>query len=267
MTRKIICLFSVYILLGAFVFTICDAFYSTSWGNPRSYDPANIDLNADNMDYWLSIAVGNPELAKALAEKLKDLVQGMPDTAEKAKLQNAGIQLAIEASGLGTTFLGNIDKVSDLLGDGSVAEREDILLDLIGSFINDVDRSATSDLAEIVQPANPPGFGNPPHFSAAFKDETSASDVGKAVVLLLVTMVGDMSNSEHMENALKGEFGFRVEPGKAVFYVDPISDHDDYIKAQTLGAYLNLITEDPPNGKFSKNPITKSIKEMISSWF
>ncbi|MDR2479933.1 MAG: hypothetical protein LBD48_11550, partial [Treponema sp.] len=159
MNKKTAPVIGVFLLLGALIISSCDHFYSTSWGTPRKYDPKNIKLDAGNVDSWKETAVGNPELAAALTEKIKDELKGVEQgnpNKDQAKLQDAGVSLAIEASGVGTTIVSNagsvIDKIEQLEKDGGSNEAEvketvkELFEDIQGDFKSNNGSKAADNL-------------------------------------------------------------------------------------------------------------------------
>ena len=251
MAKKHVALLAI--LLGVFVVTGCDDFYSTSWGIRRVYDPAKITLTRDNLDDWITIATGNPELAEALAEKIKGMVEGMGDTEERAEFQSAGVQLAMEASGLGTGLLSNIEKAAELID--AKDDIDEALVALLNTLRQGFNWAVPKLVAAIVKPSI---SDTPPEFTPTYKSGTSATDVGDAAIILIVATAGDTSE-------LTAEFQrlFKVgeSAGKKTFTPKPdISDPDNIHLA--LAAYLNFIAAEEGK-KFDDNPITKSLKDVI----
>ena len=271
MTRKIICLTGIFLLLSIFIFVACDSFYSNSWGTARKYDPANIDLNADNVDSWIELAIGNPELAKALTEKIKGMVKNMPDSAERAKLQAAGVTLAIEASGLGTTLLSNMDKLSDILDEeNNNTGDSDAIVQLLDSMQGDFKSAggsaAANDLAQIVKPAGK-DFDTPPEFDQSYAKDANASDVGQAIMMLTLAVLeqeGKDANVFNDASDIEGlGIGLEITDDSGERKVGNQSGTDSSDEAKALAAYLNLIMSDT-TGKYDKNPVTSSIKNAFN---
>jgi len=257
MTKKALCL--VGALLGVFALTACDDFYSNSWGKTREYNPSIIDLTASNLDDWLDAAVGNPDLARALTKKTKDKVSGMADD-DPAKIifQSAGVEFAFEASGLGISFAKNLGKVVDVMEAGEEdGDSEQVLINLIRGIRNDFDASVADDLAQIVKPRD--GFieGAPPRFANTYINGARASDVGIAILIMMLATLDDFSTSEELEEKLEEKITIDNQSDPWEFSIK----NDVEPKIQTLTAYLNLISSG--GERFDSNLIAKAIKEMI----
>jgi hypothetical protein len=257
------------LLLGA-----CDNFYSTSWGTPRSYKADNIKINASNADTWVEASVGNPELAAALLERIKqDLAkteQGKP-TADQVKLQEAGIKIAIEYSGLGTSVVEHAGDVMDMLSSG---KSDEILsaLDIIETLVEERGNDAAKNIAEIVSGSlskETYAVGEVPAFTAApagsdhdyYADTAAPGDVAQAVLILGMTVfkdhVDNFSNVNLNDPDLQANIHLRVNEGGKVTVSEGASP-----EAVALAAYLNLIGDDT-SGKFDNNPVTKVIREAF----
>ncbi|MDR2783493.1 MAG: hypothetical protein LBB48_06585 [Treponema sp.] len=150
------CSLFALLFVVAFAFVSCDGFFSTTWGSPRDYDPSKIDVNAGNVDQWIAEAAGNPKLAKAIADKIKAELANATHgtlTPDQLNLQNAGVKLAIEASGLGTALINSASSVISELssGDGPNGETIRDLLEDIQSDFKATGPAAADDLAAIAR--------------------------------------------------------------------------------------------------------------------
>ena len=274
MVKKMLFPVGMFLLTVIFLLSGCDSFYSTSWGTPRKYDPKNIKITVDNIDEWIDAAVGNPDLAEAVTEAVKEKVKNMEDKdPDKAKLQEAGVTLAVEASGLGTILLSNMDTLADLLGesdeeDDSTADAVKDFLETIQNDYNDAGGSkAASNLAEIVEPKGGyGGNGDAPKLSEGYADIAKPSDVSQAIVILLLEVL----NQEDIDAADIFEDDFDIESLDIGLTIDEITglvviDGDDTsIEAKALAAYLNLLIEDD-EGVYDSNDILKSLKDALLS--
>jgi hypothetical protein len=249
------------LLLGALLVISCDDFYSATWGTAREYDPSKISVNAGNVDEWVEKAAGNPELADAVTEAIKDeLKNGNLNTGDKAKLQDAGVALAVEASGIGETIL---EKAADTLGSG-ISTAEDLsklLADVQSDFEKNKGGKAASDIADIISGSlEQPSYGQDgvPKLTGAYVNAADSADVGQAVAVLTLALVGkatsaatDMSAVELSDLAAYGVY-INTDKEAAVMVANPSPE------AVTLAAYLNLIADDT-TGKYSNNPLTATI--------
>ena len=274
MAKKIIVRALLAVLGAALLLGGCDNFYSASWGTPRAYRADNIKINASNADAWVEASVGNRDLAGTLLEKIKqDLSateQGKP-TADQVKLQEAGIKIAIEYSGLGTSLIESAGDVMDKLSSGSP---DDILstLDAIEKMVEEHGAKAAENIAEIVSGSLSKGSyadGEAPTFSPApagsdhgyYADTAAPGDVAQAVLILGMTVFKDTSDSfanvDLSDPGMADRIHLRVDADGKVTVKPGASP-----EAVTLAAYLNLIADDK-SGKFEKNPVTQVIREAF----
>ncbi|MDR1059201.1 MAG: hypothetical protein LBL43_06595 [Treponema sp.] len=258
----LLCLFLLPALIFVSVFVSCDSFFSESWGSERSYDPDKIDLTTSNLDSWIENSIGNPKLAAALTEKIKVKVASMGNGSERAKFQEAGVELAIEASGIGTSIVSNaadiLGNIDDLDGDQAV---KDILKDIQSDFSSGGPQAA-ANLAEIVNVSVDPsstGNGSVPKFNSddSYAATAAASDVGEAVLVLSLAVLGD-DIAKGVEDLGDGTdvAGLQLVNNKIKVTGNASSE------AIALAAYLNLIVDDT-TGKFDNNPVTSAIKEAF----
>jgi hypothetical protein len=269
MKKKAMSMVGVLLLASALIFSACDQFFSTSWGTARKYDPSKIKLNAKNVDDWVNTAIGNPELAAALTEKIKDELSGVPQgnpSPDQEKLQEAGVTLAIEASGIGESILSNasglISKLTEENNDDLKNTVTELLNDIQSDFRGHNGSTAAENLAAIVGgslASGSYGNGTTPEFTGLYANKAKPSDVGQAVMVLALSIIEDKGlsvSSVDLENLDQSSLGITINNGKAEIVGTPDQ------KTIVLAAYLNLIAEDK-NGKFGKNDITSAIKEAF----
>ena len=260
------------LLAGALIFTSCDDFFSSSWGTEREYDPAKISINAANAKDWVKEAAGNPKLAAAIGEKIKQELsgvdQGQPSSSQII-LMEAGMELAVESAGLGQVLLSNASgAVGKLINSDDPGEDfKGLVSDIVNDLRSENLHKAAGNLADIAGKAMTSASlssDQAPEFSDNFKQAVSASNVGEAVMVLAIdlfpqTIVDQLKTDP--ENVNFGDFaeygaGLTLDNGKVK--VDDSAGQ----KAQVLAAYLNMIADD--NGsKFGKNPITSAIKTQF----
>jgi hypothetical protein len=257
MTKKS-CVVIGALLLAALLLS-CDNYFSSSWGTARSYDSSNIDVSAANVDSWIEKAMGNPELAAAVTEKIIDeLRKGILNREDEAKLQNAGVSLAIESSGIGQTIISNAGGAVSGLSNNPAA-----LPDLMGELQDDFRArggdKAAANIATIVGGSleRTPGAyhsGDVPRFkdNSLYAENTNPTAVGQAVVILALAVTGE-NDMQNVDLAHLDDYGIAVDNGKAVVANNATAE------SIALAAYLNLIAEDK-GGKYTADPITNSIK-------
>ena len=261
MKKRTVYLTGVFLLLGLFIFTACDSFYTNSWGKSREYDPGNIKLTVENLPSWKKAARYNPPLAQTLTAVINETVRNMPDGPGKAIFQEAGVELAIKSAGLGTAILSNMNKFN--------LDNPDDIVALFGSIRGDFyisgGSAAASNLAEIVKPKG--GFdkddGDTPTFSSSYANIAKPADVGQAVIVLTLAVLEQTGESTAIlddPNFDIDAFSIGLKMDGNVIKVD--SPPDPTPEALALAAYLNLINNGDP--KFDSNPVTSGIKDLFS---
>lgn len=253
-------------LLGLLVFAGCDNFFSSSWGNGRSYDSSKITVNAKNVDSWILEAKGNPALAAAVTDKIIQVLEtGGLSAAEKGKLQEAGVGLAIDSSGIGGSIIKNADGVIDKLnGDDAAEAVKDILVNIYTDFSNGSGPKAADDLAKVLGITNPGNNGTPqfPANDPYVKDGLADTDVMQAVTVLMLGACSKKNiNAQVLENEItKDDFdfndfvntyglGLKVE-GRDV-KIDTNAGGEPSNEAIALAAYLNLIGDGKVKGSLA----------------
>jgi|TergutMp193P3_1026864.scaffolds.fasta_scaffold05163_6 hypothetical protein len=250
--KKVICYVIAVLVLA---FSSCDDFFSTSlWPSTLKYDAANINVNAENVDQWLDSARGNPELTAALLDKItRDLESGKYSGAEKAKLIEAGIKLAVQSSGLGTSIISN---ASNVLGNLDNVD-EDTLLDLLDGIQSDFSRHGGPTAAANLSTIAATGIsGNPPQFEPAYKSTAKPGDVAEAIFVLALGELGPTANIEDWSNP--DVLGLDISEDGHITVIDPNPSPGKL----ALAAYLNLINDGGPS--FNDNPLTSVIKDTFS---
>jgi hypothetical protein len=243
----------------------CDSFFASSWGAMRGYEAGGIDINADNLDEWMLLSLGNPELAFALTEKIKEKVKGAsPYSQETLQFQEAGVSLALEASGIGVSIVSNVAASLDELEKGDEKAVKKILTDIQADFKTGGGPQAAANLAEIVgvslNQANP-GIGSTPEFIGLYAQAAAPGDVGQAVLVLALAVLGNVPGgiSGAVDDLAEGSAdiaGLSLQSGRIVIAGSAVPE------ALVLAAYLNLIAADS-SGKFDANPVTKAIKDVF----
>ena len=240
-----------------FVFVSCDEFFSTSFGKPRKYDISKINITAGNLDKWIDLAVGNPELAAALTEKIIQELDSKTG-AEKAKFMDAGVKLAVESSGLGESILSNSADILADLADADSDELEGILTKLFENIRNDFNsgngQKAADNIAAIASKDieyTEQSNGWAPQFGQEYRDTASPGDVAEAILVLVLGELGD-ADIEDWNKLPKMDLAY--DPDEGCFVVKGVDPSDNQI---AVAAYINLIIVG--GDKFNDNPLTSAI--------
>ncbi len=134
-------LFPLMIILLVGLLISCDDFFTTSWGSwaARDMSKMNFKVSADNIDDLKDMAAGDSAMQLSLLEDLVKAAKNAPPE-EKQKLQDAGIELAIESSNIMGAVTNSVDKISELLeGDTEEMDHDEMvsfITDIIGSMDN-----------------------------------------------------------------------------------------------------------------------------------
>ncbi|MDR2158633.1 MAG: hypothetical protein LBP23_01045 [Treponema sp.] len=103
MKFRAVFVFPALLLLGV-LFVSCTDVMSSSWGAWAKRDPKIPSITSGNIQGLLKAAVGDPEFAKALLDKITASAQSASGERKKM-LEGAGISAAALASGLDTLIL------------------------------------------------------------------------------------------------------------------------------------------------------------------
>jgi hypothetical protein len=244
----------LFLLLGTLILSSCDDFYGSSWGSPREYDPSNIKLSLNNLNDWVENAIGNPELSRALLKRIKSDSSNLPDDADKAKYQEAGVKLAVEASGIGSSIISNAAGALDQLGENN----EDAVKDILASIQNDFKKNNGAEAAGYIAGIVDVSTGNIPKIeNDDYARLVTPVDAGQSVMVLALAAIGDINKHDTLAIGELG-IGLIVEGGNVKFSGTPAPTHE----VRALAAYLNLIADDRAD-KFDANPITKAVRDAF----
>jgi len=263
--KKIVIFVLISIFL-TFTLTSCDEFYSKSLGKDytRTYDPAKIDVKAGNVNEWIEACIGNPGLAEVVGEKIaNELGRLPPESDEKAILLAGGIEIALEASGLGVLLITNaLDALSDI-DQLTVDSVQDILKKIEGGFNN----KASVILADMINACLKSGQNNGeiPRFEDAFAEIASPADIAESCLVLILGLIHE--KGETLESvgddwndivSLTEGLTINGSPPRVMVNSPPAPSPT----ALALAACLNLIA-DAPNSKFRDNPLTDEINNAF----
>ena len=247
----------IAIFFLALSFTACDDFFSSSWGNPRAFDAANVNVNSNNVDQWVRAAMGNPALAAAVAERILQELRHAPPGTDRAKLMQGGIRLAIESSGLGTIIL---SQAADILGDVDNLDQDSItnmLENIQNNFVAGGGIDAAELLAEILL-TDVEIEGNTPRFTEYFVSIASPGDVAEAVMVLALGLVGDdYADIDIEEWSDPDALGIIIDLETNTVTVNENADD----KQIALAAYLNLIADQAFDA--GGNPLTSAVRDAF----
>ena len=250
--RKLSCCILAILVL---TFLSCDDFFSSSLGKPQKYDLSSIEVNAGNVDRWIETARGNPELTAALLEKITRELESA-EGEEKARLMEAGIKIAVQSSGLGTTI---IKQGSSVLEEDFNDVTQDTLMDLLNRVIDDFISNGGPEAAENISQIAGMDIaeqheGSAPQFGDDYKNTAEPDDVAEAILVLALGELGPNPSVEDWNNT--EELGLDITDG----YVT-ITDPDPSPNQVVLAAYLNMLAEGDP--RFDDNPLTSVIKDAF----
>ena len=269
---KNIARFTLALFAFALFFASCDNFFSSSWGTPREYDLSNMTVNASNVNEWLDLAVGNPELAEALTKKIiEEMKKVSPGSNAFLILQQAGVRLAVESSGLGEALVSNAAEALSSLDNSNAGmdEVKNILGKVQRDFNSNNGKASADNIAAITGQSLQSGTiyqgGEAPVFNPGFANRVKPEDAVEVVVVLVLgalaetnTNINNLSseNWSEMENLTSG---LTLEGSQVV--VDPDNPNPTPI-GLALAAYLNLMSSDP-GGQFQGNSVTSAIRDAF----
>jgi hypothetical protein len=174
--------------LASLVFVSCTDFFTTSWGKWAARDPASLipNVTASNVDELISMSENNPDLSLEVLKKIGK-ASGSSSGGDKAKLQNAAITAAVNASNLTNVLMNNVSNVS------SLKEAEDVK-DLMTNTLNSMDNltSASDTLTGILAQ------------DTAFTDSASADDLAMAAALILAGEAKKAGDLDVFSNHVSG---------------------------------------------------------------
>ena len=159
-------------------FSSCSDFFSNSWAKWAARDPNKLipRVSLDNIDDLLKMAENDPDLSLAILKKLKNAADGASSDEDKAKLQSAALEAAINAVGLGQAVISTAGKLTGLNGDDPETEAKDLIVDAINGLTNLEETSAA--LISVLPPVGSPEFDN-------FASTASANDLAMAATVLV----------------------------------------------------------------------------------
>ncbi|MDR2900478.1 MAG: hypothetical protein LBV20_03015 [Treponema sp.] len=183
---KGIILFPLMIVLVTGVLTSCDNFFgmfTNSLAGDMARDPAEVIpvVTADNIDDLKQTAAGNPDLQLKIMEEVAVLATNETDPVKKQKLQNDGVELAVESTNIMGTMTTMISDpvVKDLIEGGGEPNQEQIT-DLVSGLIDSLGNLQESTEALVATiPSDDASI------EAFKKDNENTTDIALTSVLLV----------------------------------------------------------------------------------
>ena len=167
----------------------CTDFFSKSWAPWAARDPDKLipKVNAGNVDELIAAAENNPDMSLAVLKKINEAKKGASKE-DVAILQNAALEAAVNAVGLGSAVLNAAGEIINIdLSDVDAADdAKKIVLDAINSMKN---LDATSQaLCEILPQPNTQAFDD-------WASEAKPDDLAMAAVVLLAGEINKHSDN------------------------------------------------------------------------
>lgn len=203
------CFFLVPVILAiAALFISCTDFFSKSWASWAARDPDKLipTVTAGNVDELLEMAENNPDLSLAILKRIQDAV-GKSSGADTQKLQEAALEAAVNAAGLGQAVLGAADKLTSIETD---TEARDLVLDALYSMKN---LEAANELLEKTLPEPYDEHGNLTEAFLSFSEKANVNDLAMAAALLIA---GESKKAASDPNAYINELGDRIDHGNSL---------------------------------------------------
>jgi len=163
-----------FIIILALLLGSCTEFFSTSLASWAARDPSRLipPVTIDNVNELIQMAENDPDLSLELLKKIGEAA-GKKSGEEKAGLQAAAVEAAVNAVGLGQTLINTAGELANF----ETADAKDLVMDAINSMPNLDD---ASDALFKMLPKDPSGAD-----FEKFIETAGAEDIAMAAVLLL----------------------------------------------------------------------------------
>ncbi|MDR0313308.1 MAG: hypothetical protein LBI14_06900 [Treponema sp.] len=246
-------------------FSACDSFFSNSFGKPREYDLAKINVNAGNIDEWVARSVGNPALAAAVNKKIDSTLKNQPLNAGNAKLLAGRVKLSSQSVGLGASILSHATSALTDIMDGDESAISKVVNGVLSDFNANGGPAAANELAQLLKDCNAinPVIGTVT-FNPNYIAVVEPADAADAILLLVMAEIVGVTanvNSGNWENLITNITYFGTSGSGATKKVTVATGASPNQIA--LAAYLNLLTTSPFSSKADENPITSALKSAI----
>jgi hypothetical protein len=173
------------------LFISCTEFFSTSLAPWAARDPDKLipKVTVSNVGGLIEQAENDPDLSLALLKKISDAAKNASG-GDKAELQNAALEAATNASGLGQAVLGRAGEIASL---ETPEDAQKLLTNAINDMTN-LEAAASVLTGTLPDPSDAPAF-------QSFVDAASPDDLATAAALLLA---GEAKKSGDIDNYIDG---------------------------------------------------------------
>lgn len=106
-----------FLLIPVFLWS-CTEFFSTSWAPWAARGSSGLipNVTSGNVEELIEMTADDPDLSMDLLRKIKEAAEGASGQ-EKADLQAAAVEAAVNAIGLGQTILNAVTDLGDIIND------------------------------------------------------------------------------------------------------------------------------------------------------
>jgi hypothetical protein len=196
------------ILIWGGLLVSCTEFFSTSLAPWAARDPDKLipAVTTGNVDDLIAMTENNPDMSLSVLKKIEDAVNNASGDA-KAALQAAALEAAVNATGMGSAVLNNVDKVTTATADNA----KDLVIDAIGDMKN---LEAACDTLMSILPTPPPITVPPtsdPDFDA-FTANAKPEELAMAAAMLLA---GELNKQDDPEDFIDNFDPKTAAPGSS----------------------------------------------------
>jgi hypothetical protein len=168
------------VCLTVSIFVSCTNFFTNSWATGAKRDPSNMKLDASNVDDLLKAARGDTDMSMTILDKIAGQIDGASEE-DKAKLREAALQAASQATNVAGLVVSNVDKLTQ-----DTTDVQSLLDQIVGSADMDKMNRASEDLTKILPDVRPDGT-----FTEDF-EATDAELTQAALIIILGKSGGDV---------------------------------------------------------------------------
>ncbi|AEF80687.1 hypothetical protein [Leadbettera azotonutricia] len=180
------------VLIWGGLFVSCTEFFSTSLAPWAARNPDNIipAVTTGNVDELIAMTENNPDMSLAVLKKIEDAAKNATGDAKTA-LQTAALEAAVNATGMGSAVLNNVDKLVTVDEDNA----KKLVLDAIHDMKN-LDASCKT-LMGILPP--PPPITYPPTPDPAFDAFTANANPDELAMAAAMLLAGELNKQDDPE--------------------------------------------------------------------
>jgi len=187
--------FFFFLMIFAFISLCvsCTDFFSNSWATWAARDPDRLipTVTASNVDELIALAENNPDLSLAILKKIQKAVNSASG-ADLIKLQNAALQVGVNAAGLGQAVLNAAGELTNVKTD---ADARDMVVNALGGMKN-LNASCAALPLILPDPSDTEAFN-------AFTDSASVDDLALAAALLIA---GEANKYDQPDDYIENTF-------------------------------------------------------------